>query len=86
MDAGSRRALIADIANHVTVGRGLDGVRVGIDGIDASGKTRFADELALALQACGRDTVRVSADDWHQQRVLRHDLATDEVLDGPSDG
>lgn len=95
---------------------------VGVDGVDGSGKTVFADELAVTLRP--RVPVeRVSIDGFHKQRADRyrlgrtspegfwldsydydafecgvvqplragaleyleasHDLATDEVLDGP---
>jgi uridine kinase len=47
-------------------------VRVAVDGVDGSGKTWFADDLAVALRGAGRDVVRVSADGFHQARELRH--------------
>ena len=47
-------------------------VVVAVDGLDGAGKTVFADELAAELAARGREVVRVSADDWHQVRALRH--------------
>ena len=47
-------------------------VRVGVDGVDGSGKTRFADDLASALRDAGREVVRVSADGFHQVRELRY--------------
>ncbi|MBW7876137.1 MAG: hypothetical protein H3C47_09135 [Candidatus Cloacimonetes bacterium] len=47
-------------------------VRVGIDGVDASGKTRFADDLAQAIQAVSdRFVIRASIDDFHQPRAIR---------------
>jgi len=53
------------------------GARVGIDGPDGSGKTVLADELADLLRARGRDVVRVSADDFHQVRAVRHGRGRD---------
>ena len=47
-------------------------VRVGIDGVDGSGKTTLADELALALRTLGRDVLRVSLDDFHRPKADRH--------------
>jgi uridine kinase len=67
-----RPAVIAQVADSVPVAVGEDCVRVAVDGVDGSGKTVFADELAVELSARGRAAVRVSADDWHQVRQLRH--------------
>jgi len=47
-------------------------LRVGIDGVDGAGKTTFADALAEALTAVGQDVVRVSLDDFHHVRAVRH--------------
>jgi uridine kinase len=67
-----RPAVIAQVAESVPVAVGEDCVRVAVDGVDGAGKTVFADELAAELAARGREVVRVSADDWHQVRELRH--------------
>lgn len=45
---------------------------VGIDGIDAAGKTTFADNLASELERQGREAVRVSIDDFQQPRAKRY--------------
>jgi uridine kinase len=45
---------------------------VAIDGVDGSGKTTFADELAERLRTAGRFAVRVSVDDFHAVRAVRH--------------
>jgi uridine kinase len=47
-------------------------VRVGIDGVDGSGKTTFADALAEQLTSLGRDVVRIRADDFLNPRAVRH--------------
>jgi uridine kinase len=47
-------------------------VRVGIDGVDGSGKTTFADALAAHLLAHTRDVVRIRADDFLNPRAIRH--------------
>jgi uridine kinase len=41
-----------------------DGLRVGIDGPDAAGKTTLADELASTLESRGHRVVRASIDDF----------------------
>jgi uridine kinase len=119
-----RRHLVAQVAAVVAAAPGTSCTRVGVDGVDGSGKTVFAAELAAALRESGRDVVQVSLDDFHHVREVRyrlgrtspegfwldsfdyarfadevlkplgpggsgcyrprgHDLATDEVLDGP---
>ena len=67
-----RPVVIAQVADSVPAAVGDDCVRVAVDGVDGSGKTVFADELAAELGARGRSVVRVSADDWHQVRELRY--------------
>jgi uridine kinase len=45
--------------------------RVGIDGIDASGKTCLADELAERLASSGRVIIRASVDGFHHPKEHR---------------
>jgi uridine kinase len=47
-----------------------------VDGVDGSGKTTFADELAAVVAATGRFTevVRASVDGFHHPRAHRHAL------------
>ncbi len=47
-------------------------VRVAIDGVDGSGKTVFADELAAVLGERGRHVIRASVDDFHRPRADRY--------------
>lgn len=46
--------------------------RVAIDGITGSGKTTFADEVAAAVRARGRDCTRVTMDGFHNPRSVRY--------------
>lgn len=46
--------------------------RVGIDGIDAAGKTYFADELASFLIKNGHAVIRASIDGFHNPRQIRY--------------
>jgi hypothetical protein len=48
--------------------------RVGVDRVDGAGKTTFADELARALEAIGRRTIRASVDGFHNPRSVRYRL------------
>ena len=47
-------------------------IRVGIDGVDCSGKTTLADELASIIRDCGREVIRVSIDRFHNKREYRY--------------
>ena len=47
-------------------------VRVGVDGISASGKTFFSDELAAVLRSRGREVVRAGLDGFHNPPEIRH--------------
>ncbi len=69
---GVRPALVELVATAVPPARTADCVRVGVDGVDGAGKTRFADELAAALRRRGRPVVRVGIDDFHQVRAIRY--------------
>ena len=52
-------------------------VRVGIDGVDASGKTVLAHELVDSLQIMGRTVIRASVDDFHNPRKVRYQQGRD---------
>ncbi|MGH3992404.1 MAG: hypothetical protein ACRDSN_08060 [Pseudonocardiaceae bacterium] len=66
-----RPRLIAGLAAAVDSLR-LPGSRQGgIDSVDGAGKTRFADELAAALEARGRPVVRAGIDSFHHPRLIR---------------
>jgi len=47
-------------------------VRVGIDGVDASGKTTLGDELVKPLESLGRNVIRLSIDHFHNPRKIRY--------------
>jgi len=66
-----RLAVLKQVAELVPGAVGENCVRVGVDGVDGSGKTVFADELAAVLRSLGRYVVRVSVDDFHNVRSTR---------------
>lgn len=66
-----RTALLEQIARKSLALR-RDRVIVAIDGVDGSGKTTFADELAVVVRAFGRSAVRASVDGFHHPRELRY--------------
>lgn len=47
-------------------------VRVGIDGLSASGKTVLANELAGILQEQGKNVIRAGLDGFHNPPEIRH--------------
>ncbi len=47
-------------------------VRVGIDGVDASGKTTLADLLSNYLKLQNADVIRTSIDGFHNPRSIRY--------------
>lgn len=61
-------SLVSEFAHHYGKGRTL----LGVDGPDGAGKTRFADDLALAFRRSGFDVFRASVDDFHRPRELRY--------------
>lgn len=47
-------------------------IRVGINGIDASGKTVFAASLGESLCGSGRQVIQVSIDSFHNPKAIRY--------------
>lgn len=75
--SSGRQRLLQQIASRVPHSASEDCVRVGVDGVDGAGKTVFADELAEQLHEGGRPVVRISVDEFHHPRVVRHRLGVD---------
>lgn len=67
-----RAELIAQIADHITRLKRPPPAKIAIDGIDASGKTTLADELARYLQQAGYPVIRASIDGFHNPREVRY--------------
>src|SRR5688572_2573746 len=61
-------SLVAEYAHHYAKGR----TALAVDGPDGAGKTRFADDLALAFERAGYTVFRASVDDFHQPREHRY--------------
>ncbi len=55
---------------------------IAIDGVDGSGKTTLADELAVVIAAFGRNVVRASIDGFHHPRERRYLLGRDSSSSG----
>jgi len=79
--SAARDELIASVADRI-VGLSPGRLRVAVDGYTASGKTSFAHEVAAAIRARGRATLRASFDDfkkpWRDAREKGYDRLTGE--------
>src|SRR5262245_8885700 len=68
----TRDEMLDQLANRLMALQVQHPVRVAVDGVDASGKTTLADELATLLIKRGRPVIRASVDGFHQSRAERH--------------
>jgi len=79
--SAQRTALIATVAGWVAA-LGPGRLRVAVDGLTGAGKTSFGHELAAALRALGRATMRASIDDfkfpWRHAREHGYDRISGE--------
>jgi uridine kinase len=69
-----RQNILRTLADVILQLPNVQVVRVGIDGVDGAGKSRFGDELAQVLSAAGRRVIRASVDGFHNPRALRYRL------------
>ncbi|GGN46522.1 uridine kinase [Actinoplanes campanulatus] len=70
--SADRCATLRHVADRIAELDDGGGLRIGVDGVDGAGKTVLADELAAQLRVPGRPVVRVSLDDFHHVRAVRH--------------
>lgn len=61
----SRTKVISELTDIISAIHLDHPVRVGIDGVDASGKTRLAEELVEPIQEKNRSVIRASIDGFH---------------------
>jgi uridine kinase len=66
-----RQDVLQEVADRILAVRRDHPVRVGIDGVDAAGKTCFANELAPHLEKGGRNVIRASIDGFHHPKEIR---------------
>ena len=67
-----RSVLLRSIAAWIVAVDRPHPARIAIDGVDAAGKTTFADELIEPVRALGRPVIRGSVDDFHNPRGVRY--------------
>jgi uridine kinase len=68
----SRKKVIKQLADAISHLKRPYPVRVGIDGVDGAGKTRLADDLAIALSGTKRNVIRISIDFFHRPAAERY--------------
>ena len=66
-----RQRMLDELAGRILSVKRDHPSRVGVDGVDAAGKTVLADELARVLQMRGVTVIRASIDGFHRPRVER---------------
>ena len=72
MEIQPRTDILQAIANRLAAIKLPHPLRVGIDGVSASGKTVLADELAVVLQKMNRKVIRTGIDGFHNPPEIRH--------------
>ena len=68
----TRAELLEQLAQSIAAVRLDHPTRVAIDGVDGSGKTKLADELAEPVRRAGRAVIRASVDGFHNPRAVRY--------------
>jgi uridine kinase len=69
----NRAAVLGEMAARICAVETSHTLRVGINGIDAAGKTTLADELAQLIRERGRPVIRASIDGFHNPRAVRYE-------------
>lgn len=72
MENQPRTDILQAIAHRLATIKLPNPLRVGIDGVSASGKTVFADELAIILRKMNREVIRTGIDGFHNPPEIRH--------------
>ncbi|MGW5362677.1 uridine kinase [Actinopolymorpha pittospori] len=65
-----RDEVVTRLAEHLARHRLPHRLRVAVDGPDAAGKTRLADDVAVALRR-SRNVIRLGVDDFHRPEKVR---------------
>ncbi len=70
-------ALLGRICEKIDSRKGEGVFFVGIDGVDAAGKTTFASKLSRELRVRGLEVVEASMDGFHNPREVRYRMGRD---------
>ena len=79
MDNQFRENALQEVAHRLAAIKLPHPLRVGIDGVSASGKTVLADDLAGVLRKMNREVIRASMDGFHNPPEIRHRRGTMSV-------
>jgi uridine kinase len=69
----NRESLLRSVAEFIANIHGDHPTRVAVDGVDAAGKTTFADQLRTHVAEHGRPVIRASLDGFHNPSVIRYE-------------
>lgn len=72
MEQVSVRGQLLEHVARASLGFAQERVIVAVDGVDGSGKTTFADELAAVMKTAGHSVIRASVDGFHHPREVRY--------------
>jgi uridine kinase len=72
-----RSDLLLKLTNIIQAVKLPHPLRIGVDGIDASGKSALSDELAELLRAQGRTVIQASIDSFHHPGSIRRQRGAD---------
>lgn len=75
--SAERERLLTQLADEIEQLPTDPFVRVAVDGVDGSGKTKFADELRAILENRGRHAIHTTIDKFHNPRSVRYALGKD---------
>jgi uridine kinase len=79
MDNQFRENALQEVAHRLAAIKLPHPLRVGIDGVSASGKTVLADDLAAVLRKMNREVIRAGMDGFHNPPEIRHRRGTMSV-------
>jgi len=74
-----RKELIKQLAEKILSIKKDHPIKVGIDGVDAAGKTFLADELADYLKEKNQDVIIASIDGFHNSKEIRYKKGRDSA-------
>lgn len=79
MDISLRTAALNQISQYILRITADHPIRVGIDGITASGKSTLAKQLAETLEPSGRPIISTTLDGFHNPKEIRHRKGRDSA-------
>ena len=72
-----RAKILNSLASKILAVEQSHPVRVAVDGVDCSGKTTLADELAEVIKGSGCPVIRATIDGFHNPREVRYSCGAD---------